>query len=256
MAFNPTTGAAAAGAGAGTAGDNYENHFPQMPMMHGFNGVTMPNQSVMRSAQSVGVLTGPTDPVPTGNHGTDGAGRTLSPYNQHQQRAQGQSEKSVYFIFTGFDKFGDVSDNPTKTLVTYLPKVLVQERILSPSNILHSDVMQVHTDAVEKAMNTIQSKVKKITGPARFFWIHFGLAAGIPTMQLELNGVNEADFDIPDESGKKLHEIPVESSDPFQRVLATPIDLPNVVILLQQAGHAVRVSADAGRFLVRFLHKT
>lgn len=72
------------------------------------------------------------------------------------------------------------------------------------------------------------------------------------TMQIELNAVNEDDFEIPDEAGSQIRGKPVDPRDHYQRVLSTPLDLPSVVLQLQHSGHQIKLSANAGRFLVSF----
>eukprot|EP01138_Halocafeteria_seosinensis_P012971 gb/GECG01013249.1/.p1 GENE.gb/GECG01013249.1/~~gb/GECG01013249.1/.p1 ORF type:complete len:258 (+),score=15.13 gb/GECG01013249.1/:1-774(+) len=222
-------------------------HFPAVPFMQ--QGPPLPTQPLMRSPQAAGVMSGPIEY----NGAVPSAGTMEGLYAHHQHHDRGH-QKRAYFIFTGFDKFGSCNSNPTKTLVSYLPKVLVQEGILDPSQLVHTEVVKVHTEAVSKVLNNIREKVRNIPGNARFFWIHLGLVDGTHTMQVELNAVNENNFAIPDEAGSQIREQPIDPRDHYQRVLSTPIDLPSVVLQLQHSGHPINLSADAGRFLVSMAH--
>jgi pyroglutamyl-peptidase len=77
--------------------------------------------------------------------------------------------------------------------------------------------------------------------------ISLGLWPGEPMIRLERVGINVADFEIPDNEGAFLTDMPISGNGPA--ALATTLPLRGIEAALLDAGIPARISSTAGTFL-------
>lgn len=110
--------------------------------------------------------------------------------------------------------------------------------------------------AAEEAPLQVAMEVQKLPPlPPRTsrIWLHFGVAAGRPRVNLECCAVNDATFGIPDEAGAQPVGQCVVPGEEHGQCRAPALPVQKLAAAMIAQGHAVAVSEDAGRFLCNFI---
>lgn len=81
-----------------------------------------------------------------------------------------------------------------------------------------------------------------------------GEAAEAPCLRLEMQAWNGLDFSIPDIAGRQPRGGAIDATAPTR--LVTPMDVRSLQRVLNQAGHAVELSQDPGRYLCNQIYFT
>ena len=140
--------------------------------------------------------------------------------------------------WTGFGKFNGVEENPSATLA---------ERLAT----LHRDegdsweVVEVSGEAAKAASRN---------GGDAALVIHLGVATDYDTITLERCAYNDATFRVADERGWQPDGEKISAGAPFGAPSPTSLDVEAAAASASAAGHAVRVSDDAGRFVCNYIY--
>lgn len=139
---------------------------------------------------------------------------------------------AVRLLFTGFEAFPGVPDNPTARLASVL-----RERHVRGVD-LETAILPVDTQAIEGAL---LSKARDHDAV-----ILTGVAQHRPHVSLERQAINQLAFDIPDNAGRRAEGLVVADGP---ETLRTRLPLARLAAAFASAGVPVEESDSAGRYL-------
>lgn len=169
-----------------------------------------------------------------------------------------RGQRRVHLHVTAFGPFSGVAENPTEIVVArHLAAQLASrtDTILGRLQV-HVDVMEVSTSAADATIETVRERIlrmKSATPDDGHVLLHFGVAAGTASFNLEQQGINEARFRVPDQQGVKLDGLPIDDSEPLGCRRLSALPMPALAHDLRALGHRVKASDDAGRFLCNWI---
>ncbi|MGE0213415.1 MAG: pyroglutamyl-peptidase I [Parvibaculaceae bacterium] len=138
-------------------------------------------------------------------------------------------------LVTGFEPFGGMASNPSLLAAREL-----DGRSLDGWKIIGRELPVSFARISERLDRLIEQ-----FAPAAV--IGLGLAPGSPALRLERVAVNLADFDIPDNDGSRLSDLPVSRTGPAARFSTLP--LADIRAALLDAGVPAILSPSAGTYL-------
>lgn len=137
--------------------------------------------------------------------------------------------------WTGFGQFAGVQDNPSSVLARRLAAQHAEDSV---------DILEVSAEAAKKW---------RCRGDADLV-IHVGVAITYDAITLERCAYNDASFRVPDERGAQPQKAPIDAEEFFGTTRTTGLDLAAIARRAVEAGCAVNVSEDAGRFVCNYLY--
>lgn len=138
-------------------------------------------------------------------------------------------------VVTGFEAYGGRAINPAHEIMRAIDgKTVEGARVFGRS-------LPVSFDGLKSQIAHILDEIR----PSAV--ISVGLWPGEPIIRLERIGINVADFEIADNEGSILKDVPVSANGASARFATLP--LLNIEEALLKAGIPARVSATAGTFL-------
>ena len=146
------------------------------------------------------------------------------------------TSRPLRILLTGFEPFGGEPVNPSQRLAEDLACDRL-EGIALDIAVLPVDI-RVVTDVLEAAISRTQPDAIVLVGQA----------ANRDAVCLETTAFNQVAYgDVVDNGGARIQDAPVEENGPHQ--LHSTLPLEEVERTLVAAGHPVRRSDDAGRYL-------
>jgi pyroglutamyl-peptidase len=136
-------------------------------------------------------------------------------------------------LLTGFEAFGDFPLNPSQLLVEECASCVKSDLI---SCILPVDGRRVG-EALKGALDKFHPQLV----------LAFGLANGRSALSLERVAINILDFPIPDNSGWKPEDLPIEAGGPAAYFSGLP--LRRILEVLKREGIPCEISNTAGTFV-------
>ena len=170
-------------------------------------------------------------------------------------------EHQVIFYVSGFGPFANVEVNPTNVVVEQYLRAALEARaahdeLLRRVRLATADVLEVSTVGAEDALESVAEEIARrhVPGKTSHVLLHFGLAAGTKSFNIEQMAVNEARFRVPDQRGLQLTDEPVERSEPLFCRRLSPLVTPAIAHELRQLGYAAKPSDDPGRFICNYIY--
>jgi pyroglutamyl-peptidase len=138
-------------------------------------------------------------------------------------------------LLTGFEGYGGRSTNPSADIVRAL------DGVRFAGYRVHGYVLPVCFEGLAERL----SELIDVLDPRLV--LSLGLSPGEPTLRLEQIGVNMADFEIADNTGRQLRDTPVMVDGPT--AYRSTLPLGTILDRLLEAGIPARLSSSAGLFL-------
>ena len=138
-------------------------------------------------------------------------------------------------LLTGFEPYGGHGVNPSQEIVKRLDGLVLHDHRVA------GRILPVAIDALDARVDALLGE----TDPALV--VSLGLAPGEPTIRLERIGLNLADFEIADNEGATLRDLPLVAGAPTARASTLPLRAIEEALL--RAGIPARLSTSAGTFL-------
>jgi len=168
--------------------------------------------------------------------------------------------EEVSFVLTGFGKFGNITENPTTTLIRRIVTLMNENdgdggnnismcKIIktAASNITNDlDDIIIHTINLEESISCQRNK--------HIVFIHLGVDYKANTFKLETTAYNEASFRIPDEDGFQPKKQQIDGSLPIHERLVTDLNVRKICNDMINRGFNVKISGDCGRFVCNYLY--
>jgi pyroglutamyl-peptidase len=142
---------------------------------------------------------------------------------------------SETILVTGFEPFGGIAGNPTMDIVAAL-----HGRRLDNRQIV-GRILPVAYDGHFLRLKSLMDEVE----PALV--IGFGLDTTASEIKLETQAFNQADFDIPDNTGAQIRNVSLSPAGPSRRASTFPAN--EIRSALFDAQIEASLSTDAGRYL-------
>jgi peptidyl-tRNA hydrolase len=150
---------------------------------------------------------------------------------------------------TGFGKFNGVDENPSEILVRNLETFFNRLYPDQPSvKIVGTSIVDVSIEGVASFFESVKQYDGKVD-----LYLHLGVTSA-SYFSLELQGINNSSFRVPDQRGNQPVDVCIDNGDPLNCRRNTTVCCSNIVFSLQQSSHPVVVSDDAGRFLCNFIY--
>jgi pyroglutamyl-peptidase len=145
-------------------------------------------------------------------------------------------------LVTGFEVFGDNSENPTEILVNRLKGNVEKKKFKG----IHTRVLPV----THQASNIINSLL-----PNNYeYVIQLGLHGLINDFALERIAINIDDFRIPDNSGVQTQDRPIDPKAPLAYM--TPLPIYKIESALKDISLPCHISYSAGTYLCNHIYFT
>lgn len=138
-------------------------------------------------------------------------------------------------LVTGFEPFGGMEENPS-----LLAAMELDGRSVGGRSVI-GRCLPVSMQRIRQALADILDELSPVAV------IALGLATGEAALRLERVGVNLADFDIADNDGRRLADLPVSHDGPPARLSTLP--LARIADALLDAGIPATLSSSAGTYL-------
>jgi len=145
---------------------------------------------------------------------------------------------------TGFGKFQGCPVNPTERLVQ-----LIKENPPKGCNLGNLVVVEVSVDAVEK---TLPSLYNKLDPDREHVFLHLGVHPSATSYHIETKAWNNANFPLPDMSGKVALQQPINAAKKHESFLESTVDCKRLLDLLSDK--RCKLSTDPGRYLCNYIY--
>lgn len=138
-------------------------------------------------------------------------------------------------VVTGFEPYGGRFVNPAYEIMR-----VVEGRTIEGVSVV-GRALPVSYKAIASEVSAIMDELKPLAV------LSLGLCPGESIIRLERIGVNIADFEIPDNEGALIKDMPISSNGAGARFSSLP--LRRIELALLQAGIPARITSSAGTFL-------
>jgi pyroglutamyl-peptidase len=138
-------------------------------------------------------------------------------------------------LVTGFEPFGGHGLNPSAELAKKIDGKTVAGTPVA------GRILPVDIEKIGGAIAAVLDEVDPIVV------INLGLVAGEPVVRLERVALNLAAFEIPDNAGRLVEDVPLQ--DGAETALWSRLDLPRIRRALLDHGIPARLSSTAGTYL-------
>ncbi|OHT04868.1 Clan CF, family C15, pyroglutamyl peptidase I-like cysteine peptidase [Tritrichomonas foetus] len=142
------------------------------------------------------------------------------------------------FIITGFGPFGSIIENPSREIA------------LSASQELNRQGTEATFLDWRVAMSEPDNFYRDLE-PSDTFVVHIGVYSGIKKMHMEVQGINNADFGIPDDDGKQPQNEPIDENYPHNYELMNVLPIKDWVQVLPQY---YEISYSAGTYVCNYTY--
>lgn len=169
-------------------------------------------------------------------------------------------DDNICFVITGFGKFGNISDNPTTTLVHHIISSSGDDNKNARSQIGLCTVVKTAASDVKLQVDTLMNDIvngelsQQQQNSKHVVLVHLGVDYKAATFKLETTAFNEASFRIPDEDGYQPKRKQINENSPLDERLCTTLNVKKICNDLQQRAFDVRISGDCGRFVCNYLY--
>ena len=148
---------------------------------------------------------------------------------------------------TGFEPFGDHTENPSQRLVEGLLNTSMKQNIRSTSPYgLESESVEIEFVGQILSVDEQGSCLSIDHFENIDAVIHVGLNEKVSKINFEMCAINESDFRIPDNSGRQILESVID--DTGFALLHTTVHRPSISAVFSK-NDAVEISEDCGRFV-------
>eukprot|EP00871_Galdieria_phlegrea_P002376 jgi/Galph1/3139/GphlegSOOS_G1812.1 len=162
---------------------------------------------------------------------------------------------SIQFHLTGFSRFGNISENPTETVVKKFPTYCESRGGLGAcASIVSSSVSVTSVNGASQVLEDVYTHKLQRGNNIRSLVIHCGVDASATCFHLEERAYNEATFSCPDESGWQPRHASIDADKPLDSFLMTSLDTKTIALRLEKQHFTVKCSQDAGRFLCNWIY--
>lgn len=167
------------------------------------------------------------------------------------------------FHCTGFSKFHRVAINPTEHIMRELQmaaihRPLPHNSVLASATVLQTDARRVSLNLsdlyYERTKYSTSSNTVTPANHRRRIFVHCGVDISSSKFRLEFQGVNEATFSCPDESGWMPCKLRIETRHDIAHIRRTDLPIEMLVNRLREHGFDTELSCDAGRFVCNWLY--
>lgn len=159
---------------------------------------------------------------------------------------------------SGFGEFGGRKDNPTTDLVNAIEDVLASQPVPG-MHLASKRVIFVAIEDCDEAMKDIYEQIdrQRADDPKfarRYMVLNLGVHGGATSIALELQGVNNKNFSIPDMRGNTPMCQPINASEPIDHCLKSALPLKLIACALKAKGANVECSTNAGRYICNYTY--
>lgn len=158
-------------------------------------------------------------------------------------------------LVTGFSQFSGVAENPTQWLVEHLPEYL--EARGEASLVASCAVLRVSAkDTEDFVATTLKRELRHKHHHKTRILVNFGVNVNGACFHLESRAYNCADFRCPDVDGWQPQHQVIEKQEglTIESFRSCRLPLDDIAERLCSAGHDVKVSTDAGRYICNWIY--
>jgi len=167
-------------------------------------------------------------------------------------------EHQLCLHLTGFGEFGGRKDNPTTDLVNSIEETLAAKPVAG-LHLASKRVIYVAIEDCDAAIKDIYECIAKQREEnpkfaKRYMVLNLGVHGGAKQIALEIQGVNNKDFRIPDMRGNTPVSEPINHGETVDHCLKTSLPLASICSNLIAKGANVACSTNAGKYICNYTY--